>query len=446
MTPIHTAAAQVDQFFATRADDLVLAMELEDARPSQTASRLIYALAALVVLGLLWACVTPVEEVARVRGAIAPAGDVIAIQHLEGGQVAEILVDDGDIVQAGDPLVRLSAASAQARIEQLVSRRDALRLSIARERAMDAGGALAEDGVHAGIAEEQSALLAAQRASTTAQRSVLDAQVVEMEARIDTLSRQIEQARDVAATAAEERRFQEDYFSRGVTTRDRLVRARDADASASRALIALESEHRVTREQLGVTLLRRAEFDAVSRTALLTSTADLVAELAEVEASLREAEDRVARLNITAPVDGVVTDLSVSAVNSVIGPGAPVLQIVPINDRLIVEAQVAPRDITRVALGQPVAVRVDSFDFATFGVLDGQVERISPTTFPTEDGGAVYRVRVGLDRAYFGEADAGLVVSPGMTVEADIKAGDRSLMSYFLRPITRGWDRSFNEP
>jgi HlyD family secretion protein/adhesin transport system membrane fusion protein len=440
MAPLLAAAAnRFGQLFATRADDLVLAMELEGNRPPAAASRLITALAGLLGVAVVWSALTPVQEVARSRGSVIPAGDIVAVQHLEGGQVAEILVEDGDIVVEGQPLIRLSPIAAQARLDQLVARRDALAQAMARDRAIVAGGA------EPALAAEQAALLAAERTSTEAQRRVLDAQIQETEARIASLDRQLVEAREAEQLASEERQVQEDYVERGLGTRDRLVRARESAMAAGQRLVGLESELAVAREQLLTAEQRRAEFDAVSRTERLQSTADLTAELAVVEAELRDAQDRMTRLLVTAPVGGVVTDLKIKAINSVIGAGEPILQIVPVADRMVVETQVPPRDIGRIALGQDVSVRVDAFDFSAFGALEGVVERISPTTFVTENGEAFYRVRVALDRAYFGEAEDRLAVTPGMTVEADIKAGDRSLLAYLLRPITRGWSRSFNE-
>jgi HlyD family secretion protein/adhesin transport system membrane fusion protein len=440
-----TAASKFEQLFTARADDLILAMELEETRPPATASRLIAALAILVAAAILWSALTPVEEVARSRGAVVPAGDVVAVQHLEGGQVAEILVEDGDVVAAGQPLIRMSPASAQARVDQLAAQRDALSLSLARERAIAGRGGFSGDGADPALAREQTALLAAEEASTGAQRDVLDAQVGETTARIAALERQIAEAREAARLAVEERLAQEQYLQDGVGTRDRLVRAREAAADATQRLVGFEAELSVAREQLAVATLRRGEFDAIAQTDRLRSAADILADLTMVEAELRDAQDRMDRLVVAAPIAGVVTDLQIKAVNSVIGAGAPILQIVPVGDRMVVETQVDPRDIGRIETGQTVSVRVDAFDFATFGALEGVVERISPTTFAAENGQAFYRVRVALDQPYFGQPGDGLAVTPGMTVEADIKAGDRSLLAYLMRPITRGWARSFNE-
>jgi HlyD family type I secretion membrane fusion protein len=177
----------------------------------------------------------------------------------------------------------------------------------------------------------------------------------------------------------------------------------------------------------------------------LKTTTELMAELAEVDAAVAEARDQLARLDVTAPVDGVVTGMQISSINSVVGPGAPLMEIVPTGDRMIVSARVTPRDIALVRVGQPVKVRVAAYDFATFGPLPGVVERVSPSTFQSEDSGPYYRVDVALERDYFGDADRGLKVMPGMTVEADIKGRSKSLLSYLIKPVSRGWDRAFGE-
>ncbi len=433
--------------FTPRADDLALSLELEESNPPITPSRVIMSLAALTFIALVWSAIARVDEVARAVGAIEPLGDVVAVQHLEGGIIEDILIDDGEVVTRGQVLLRLAPASARAKLEQLIARRDGLRLSIAREMAIEGRASFPGDA-DAGNADqvlEQTEFLRARSSEKVVRLRVADAQIAESEARIASLADQLGVAKEESDFAEEERRLQEDLFRRGVSTRDRLNNARIRAVSARRDLVTLEAERKVAHEQLTVARLRRDEFEAVSRSEALKTTTELMAELAEIDAAVDEARDQLARLDVTAPVDGVVTRLQVKSVNSVVAPGAPLLEIVPIGDRMIVSARVAPRDIALVKVGGPVKVRVAAFDFATFGALPGVVERISPSTFQTEESGPYYRVDVALQRDHFGDPRYGLKVLPGMTVEADIQGRSKSLLSYLIKPVSRGWTRAFGE-
>lgn len=428
------------------AENLLVSIRLEETPPPVTARRLIFALAGLLLLVFIWAGLTQVEEVARAPGAIAPDGDVVAVQHLEGGLVEDILVRDGERVEAGQVLVRLSPAPVQSELDQLVARRDQLQLSLWRERSIEGRRAQTmESDVDALQAREQVALLDAQSDSNTRQMAVFESRIAEIETRIATLTRRLDTAREAQRIAVEERDVQESLMERGIATRDRVYAARQRALDATAEVERLESDIAIAQNQQRVAENERNEFEAGIRTGALESSSDIVAELARVEASIGEARDRLARLAVRAPVTGVVSALSLRATNSVIGPGESILEIVPTETPLVVSAQLHPRDAGRIRVGQAASVRVAAFDHATYGALPGEVSRISATTFQTEAGQPFYRVWIALSRDYYGPEERPVRVSPGMTVEADIKNGTRSILTYLLKPVSRGWDNAFRE-
>lgn len=161
--------------------------------------------------------------------------------------------------------------------------------------------------------------------------------------------------------------------------------------------------------------------------------------------SLVRLQDRVQRLQITAPVGGIVQGLTVTSINAVVEPGQVILRVVPVDDELIVESRISPRDIGHVHPGQQADVRFDSYDYARFGSISGTVRRISPSTYLDEHRNPYYRAEIRLSKYYLADQPAALRIIPGMTVQADIRTGSKSILDYLVKPISRGFATAFRE-
>jgi HlyD family type I secretion membrane fusion protein len=168
-------------------------------------------------------------------------------------------------------------------------------------------------------------------------------------------------------------------------------------------------------------------------------------ELVQLEQTVLKLRDRVRRLDVRAPVSGIVKGLSVHSVMSVIEGGQLILELVPVGDDLVVEARISPSEVGHVHAGQLAEVKVDSYDPARYGSIDGSVRRISPSTYLDENGMPYYRAEVTLSRNHVGENGQGLLVVPGMTVQADIVTGQKTVLEYLIRPVSRGFGESFRE-
>jgi HlyD family type I secretion membrane fusion protein len=191
--------------------------------------------------------------------------------------------------------------------------------------------------------------------------------------------------------------------------------------------------------------LSRAEaadrFQSETRAELWTITHELV----QLEQTLLKLRDRFRRLVVRAPVSGVVKGLSVHSVMSVVDGGQVILELVPVEDNLVVEASVSPNEVGHVHIGQTAEVKVDSYDPARYGGIEGTVRRISPSTYVDEKGEPYYRTEITLSRSYVAQADQGMRILPGMTVQADIVTGQKTVLEYLLRPVSRGFGESFRE-
>ena len=180
---------------------------------------------------------------------------------------------------------------------------------------------------------------------------------------------------------------------------------------------------------------RRAEFASSSREKALRELEEVQRELAEIENLISTSFDRVERLVVRAPADGVVQKLPSKTARAVIASGGVVAEIVPAGSTLFAETRIATRDVGHVVIGQPVQIKVQTFDFSLFGAVPGTLERISATTFVDQGGQPYYQGRIRLARNYVQRSGQQYQLMPGMSVQADIITGRKTVLQYLLKPI-----------
>ena len=209
-----------------------------------------------------------------------------------------------------------------------------------------------------------------------------------------------------------------------------------------------ETDATISRDRLLISeaINSLVEFDSKLRDDAINEMGDVTSELAQVDEALVKLEDRVRRLEIIAPERGVVNGLEVTTIGAVVEPGVTLMEIVPLDDEMIVEARIPAQDIGHVAVGQEVDVKVLTYDYARFGSITGSLERLSPNSFTDDDDGTVYyKAQVQLERNYVGNDPTGKLVLPGMTVQAEIITGSKSVLRYLLKPIYASLGSAFSE-
>jgi HlyD family type I secretion membrane fusion protein len=425
------------------------AIELEERAPPKSLAQLVYGICGLIALAVMWASLARVDVVTNAPGRIAPAGEVVAIQHLEGGVVAEILVGEGEQVKKGQTLVRLAPLDTEGRLEQLKAKRAALLLAMEGDRAIFEGRAPNFDAAVKGHARQKAEQLAFHNARFQAietQRTVLAAQKAQRDSEVTRLTSQLIVLRRDERIAEEELALRTDLLARKLTTRDRFYVAQRDAADRQKQRLNARDQLASAESELAEYERKLQEFEAKTKADAQAAIAEHTADLAEIDAALKNETGRANRLNLTAPVAGIVTGLSIKAINAVVKPGETLMELVPTQDPLVVVAEVKPQDIGNVEVGQRADIRVSAFDYAMFGTLEGKVERISATTFSDPDGRRYYKVRVRLAKEVLGDGPHAPRVMPGMEAEVDVKTGARSILGYMLKPVTRTWDTALREP
>ncbi|MGO4915823.1 HlyD family efflux transporter periplasmic adaptor subunit [Pseudogemmobacter sp. W21_MBD1_M6] len=357
-------------------------------------------LATLVVF-LLWAAFAWVDEIVRAEGAFVSSSRPQIIQNLEGGILAELLVAEGDIVQPGDVLARLYGTQFQAQVDDLqnqITGLDIRRLRLEAEMAgafeFDVPDALALRSP--GIVDSEMALLKARQSDFTSRR---------------------DGAKSVLAQAEKEKTLLENMLDRKIVSLIEVTRARKAHADAK-----IRYDETVTQMELD-----RAQ-----------SFSDTLKELTSLRQGLKGGQDQLNRTILTSPMRGIVNTLSVTTIGGVVRPGEEILQIIPLDEELLVEARVKPKDIANIRPGQEATIKLTAYDYTIYGTLKGEVQFLSADTFKDErvrDGDPHYKVTLRVDTTHLTPRQSEVEIRPGMQATVELHTGEKTILHYLTKPL-----------
>jgi len=414
---------------------------LEEAGTPKPLRTAMFAVSGLVACAIAWAAITKVDEVAVGQGQILPSTRVQVIQHLEGGIVREILVRDGARVKKGQVLIRLDKAAAMAELDQERAKETILSLQADRLEAFAGGkgwkpikltGKLKR---YRHLVADQLALLAQQLRERMSQRVVIESQIRQRQAELVVLAKAEASLKRQVAIVEESYQMRRRLLKQGVTSRaDYLEIKRDRERTAGE-LTSVRARTRKAKDELVEARQKLQELGERLRSEALAERGKITAELAQVREKLKRLQDRVSRLEVRAPADGFVKGLKVNTEGGVIQPGQPIMEVVPFGRNLIVESRITTRDVGHVQVGQRAKVKIDTYDFARYGPVHGTLTSISATTFQDDDGRPYYKGIIKLDRTYAGRNPKANPITPGMTVQAEVITGSKSVLAYLLKPI-----------
>ncbi|WP_416897924.1 MAG: HlyD family type I secretion periplasmic adaptor subunit [Minwuia sp.] len=406
-------------------------------------------IALLILLLAGWALIAQLDEVAVAEGQVVPQGDVKVVQHLEGGIVEELMVQEGDRVEAGAPLLRLALGVISSNPEELRVRLDGLLLKKARLEA-EADGS--DPTFAADVAARRPEVVQAERRAYQARKSEFESAIAVLNAQERQSS---EEAREFAA-ARDARRQQQALAEEALRTledlaKDGLVAPLEVNQKRSdlaqligeiQSLSAAIGRANASRNEA---VERKQETERVYRREAQAELADVEVEIASIRQRLTSADDQQRRTLVRAPIDGVVGEMKVRTIGGVVSPGQPVMEIVPTGGSLVVEARLRPSDRGFVSEGQPATVKISTYDFVRFGGLDGTVVRIAPDATLDETGTPFFKVVVETEKSWLGEREGELPISAGMQASVDIHTGSRSVANFLLRPVLRLRQEAFRE-
>lgn len=406
-------------------------------------------LSLVAVVGFFaWASVAPVNEVATTTGEVVPAGQVQTVQHFEGGIIAELFVREGELVDAGQPIMRFDSASAEAERARLMARLIALRVQVERQRAFAEGDSPRWQvfaDVEPAVIFDQQRLYNAQVDAKRTQIAVVEQQIASKTAEIASMRQTRETLLIQISLLNEEKAIREDLFRRELNSRLTLLSARLQLNSAETEVKRLNTGIEGAGQEIMELRNRITDTEAQLRKEALDRLNQASSEIVEVQKTLAGLDDRVQRLTVLSPVRGLVQQIPVKTPGGVIAPAGMVAQVVPVDDELIVEAKVSARDIGFVQPGQIARVKIGAYDFTRFGIVEGTVISISATTFLDEQKNPFYKAKIKVSHPYVGDDPTKRPLLPGMTAQADIATGQKTVLQYILKPIYATIDSAFRE-
>jgi membrane fusion protein, adhesin transport system len=415
--------------------------------PRAASNLLLWGILAFILLFIFWASLTQIDRTVRGQGKVVSSSRLQVISNLEGGIVADILVQSGQDVAAGAPLIRLDGTLSSAEFGSSNAASSALAVKIARLRAEVAGRTPTYPPSDDGLVAIESALHDARMAELASIAAGARARITQAERGLTEAQANYGARASAQRSAAAERDMIRPLVERGIEPQIALVQSQNAatitanEAIAASAAIA-RARATLAEAQAG---LNQANQDWRARAATELATAQ--AELSARARTLPALSSRVDRTVIRAPVGGRVNRVLVTTIGGSVSPGQPLVELVPSREALQVEALVSPKDIGSVRIGQRAKVDITAYDPAVYGSLEGQVATISPDAVLNERTGEThYLVRVRTDKSALTDRDgARLAIGSGMVATVNLLGDKRSVMSYILTPITRLSETAFRE-
>lgn len=406
---------------------------------------------AFLVVALIWASLASVDEVTRAQGQVIPSSQIQVVQNLEGGIVQEILVREGDIVAAGQVLLRIDPTRFSSTYEEGRQRTLALQARIARLEAETAGvplvmpPELVEQAPQ--LARDEERVYAARAAELATTVGVLEEQLTQKRQELRGLESRGAQLRRSVAMLDDELERTAPLAAEGVVSEVELLRLRRQVNDGRGDLSAVGAQIPQARAAIAETEGKIAEARARFRAEAQGQLAEAKAEVAALAEANLGARDRLERTQVRAPMKGVVKRLHVNTVGGVIQPGNDIVEVVPIEDSLLIEARVKPRDIAFLRPGQHAVVKLTAYDYSIYGGLKATLEHISADTIPDPERKEErdYLVRVRTDRATLRKGEQELPIISGMTATVDVLTGRKTILEYLLKPIFRARERALRE-
>lgn len=402
--------------------------------------QLLWAMLLFFVVMFIWAAFAYIDEFTRGDGKVIPSGHVQVVQNLEGGIIAKLFVREGDLVDKNQPLLLMDDTRFSSSLREADVTDEQLRIKIARLQAEAKGIPFDTsniEGVSPALIDEEIALYNSRRLELLSATSVLEKQREQKQQELSELQAKREQLKRSYDFLASEVRMTKPLVKDGAISEVEVLRlerqANDLKGELTGAELAIPRVQSILDEATEKLSNAALGFRNEAQTELNEVRSDL-SRLQETSSAL---SDRVERQLVRSPVAGTVKRLLITTLGGVIQPGMDILEIVPSEDKLQVEARIRPADIAFLHPGQKAMVKVTAYDFAVHGSLLGKVIQISPDTIIDENGDSFYLVRIETELGYLGQETAPLPIIPGMTVSVDILTGEKTVLDYILKPILK---------
>ena len=410
---------------------------------------ILWTTAIFVVVAVIWANLATLDEVARADGRVIPSSQIQVVQNLEGGILTRVLVKAGNAVSAGETLLLLDDTRFASSFREGKLSSHALIARIARLEAEIAGRPFSDipdfPTEHTLLLQDEVLLYSSRQNELDSSIGILGQQLTQYKQGLAELKASENKLAKNAALAQQEFDLTEPLVEKGAVSQVELLRLQaavnDSLGQLEETRLAIPAAESAIAEASQKIEERRQQFISATQAELNEART----ELSRLEISNIALEDRVYRTAVRSPVDGTVNQVLVNTIGAVVQPGMDLIEIVPSNDTLLVEARIRPADIAFIHPGQKATVKLTAYDFAIYGGLDAVLELISADSITDEQGEHFFKIQVRTQKNHLGTDDNPLPIIPGMVATVDILTGEKTVMDYILKPLRRAQAAALSE-
>ncbi len=409
----------------------------------------VWAVSSCLLAALIWANFAVLEEVTTGEGKAIPSSKIQVIQNLEGGIVTEIFVREGQVVEKGDVLLRLDDTRFISNQGETEADRLALIARVERLTAEAEGRPIAmpEEILRKApqLAEDEMALYQSRQGRLQSEQRTLGEQLRQKSQELAEFRSKSQQYRASMGLLQQELNMSQPLVASGAISQVEILRLR-------RSLVEIRGSLDATNLAIPRAESAMAEIKSKIEESELGFRSDAFKELNEIRTELTKLtstsvaiQDRVSRTTVASPVRGVIKQLKVNTIGGVVQPGSDMLEIVPLDDSLLVEAKVRPQDVAFLHPGQKAMVKFSAYDFTIYGGMKANLELISADTITDEEGKSFYLIQVRTDKSHLGSDEHPLLIIPGMVATVDIITGKKSVLDYLLKPVLKARAEALRE-
>jgi adhesin transport system membrane fusion protein len=427
-----------------KAEDIDLATDIRTSILAQSprgGRAILWTVIVLFVLVIIWASVSEIEEVTRGEGKVVPSSQIQVVQNLEGGILSEILVNVGNLVRKGQLLLRIDETRFSSSFQQNRGKYLSYKAKAARLRAeanntpLEVPPEVTAEQPEIGAREQE--LFESRRREFQSSLSIRREQINQRNQELKELNSKLGELTRTNAFLQKELELTRPLVAEGAVSEvDVLHLERQASQMQGEIETIKETipkaQSRYQEAQLALKEVELAFFNKAK-----AELNEVLAQLGEVSATAVALEDRLDRTSVRSPVNGTINRLLVSTVGGVIQPGMDLVEIVPLEDTLLIEAQIKPADIAFLRPNQEAKIKFTAYDFTIYGGLEAKLEHISADSITDEKGNSYYPVRLRTNKSYLGPESDPLPIIPGMVASVDILTGKKTILSYILKPVLR---------
>lgn len=416
---------------------------------SRGMSLTVWMAAALLLSALLWARFAVLEEVTTGEGKAIPSSKVQVIQNLEGGIVNEIFVREGQVVSKGDTLLRMDdtrfmSSRGESEVDRLTLTAQVERLAAEAEGRALTLPAEVNSSAPQVAADEQALYQSRQRRLASEQRTLNEQLRQKTQELAEARARQ-EQFRNGLGLVQQELDMSAPLVSSGAVSPVEILRLKRSAVEIRGSMNA--NTLAIPRAEAAISEIRSRvqESELAFRADAARELNEKRNDLARISASRIAIDDRMSRTTVTSPVRGIIKTLKVNTIGGVVQPGSDLLEIVPLEDNLLIEAKVRPQDVAFLHPGQKAMVKFSAYDYTLYGGLPARLELIGADTITDDKDNSFYLIQVRTDSNHLGSASKPLLIIPGMIATVDIITGEKSVMDYLLKPVLKARAEALRE-